>query len=174
VKGGRYSYTYSGDINGDGSGLNDLIYIPTNGEIDQMVFSGDAAAQTAQQTAFKEYIRKDDYLSDRRGQYSEKYGALSPWYSRWDMRILQDLYLPNNNVVQISLDILNFGNLINSDWGVRQFATATGLVQPVAVSVDPNSQQPTYTFDTAQTSTFFNDFGLSSRWQMQLGLRYIF
>ncbi|MEZ4940359.1 MAG: carboxypeptidase regulatory-like domain-containing protein [Saprospiraceae bacterium] len=174
VKGGRYSYTYSGDINGDGSGLNDLIYIPTNGEIDGMQFSGDAAAQSAQRAGLKEYIRKDDYLSTRRGQYAEKYGALSPWYSRWDMRILQDYYLPNNNVVQLSLDILNVGNLLNSDWGIRQFATATGLAQPIAVSVDPNTLVPTYTFDTDQTSTFFNDFGLASRWQMQLGLRYIF
>lgn len=174
VKGGRYSYTYSGDINGDGSGLNDLIYIPTNGEIDGMLFSGDATAQAAQRAGLKEYIRKDDYLNTRRGQYAEKYGALSPWYSRWDMRILQDYYLPNKNVVQLSLDILNFGNLLNSDWGIRQFATSTGLAQPIAVSVDPNTLVPTYTFDTDQTSTFFNDFGLASRWQMQLGLRYIF
>ncbi|MCB0531424.1 MAG: TonB-dependent receptor [Lewinellaceae bacterium] len=174
VKGGRYSYTYSGDINGDGSGLNDLIYIPTNGEIDGMLFSGDDAAQAAQRAGLKEYIRKDDYLNTRRGQYAEKYGALSPWYSHWDMRILQDYYLPNKNVIQLSLDILNFGNLLNSDWGVRQFATSTGLVQPVAVSVDPATLMPTYTFDTDQTSTFFNDFGLASRWQMQLGLRYIF
>ncbi|TNE64832.1 MAG: TonB-dependent receptor [Bacteroidetes bacterium] len=174
AKGGRYSYTYSGDINNDGSSLNDLIYIPTNGEIDQMTFSGDAAAQAAQRAGLKEYIRKDDYLSERRGQYAEKYGALSPWYSRWDMRILQDIYVSSDNIVQISLDILNVGNLINSDWGIRQFATSTGLAQPIAVSVDQVTYEPTYTFDTDQTSTFFNDFGLASRWQMQLGLRYIF
>lgn len=172
AQGGRFSYTYSGDINNDGSPLNDLIYIPTNGEIDQMNFSGDAAAQADQRAKLKEYIRKDDYLSKRRGQYAEKYGVLSPWYSRWDMRILQDYYLPNKNTIQVSVDILNVGNLINSDWGIRQFATYTGLAQPIAVSVE--NSVPTYTFDTDQTNTFFNDFGLSSRWQLQVGLRYIF
>ena len=172
VQGGRFSFTYAGDINNDGSGLNDLLYIPTDGEIDQMVFTGDDAAQSAQRMAFKAYIEQDDYLSENRGQYAEKYASLSPWNSRWDMRILQDFVLPNSNTIQLSLDILNVGNLINSDWGVRQFATYTGLVQPVAVSVD--NGDPTYEFDLSQENTFFNDFSLSSRWQMQVGLRYSF
>ena len=39
AKGGRFNYTYAGDINNDGSNLNDLIYIPTTSEIGQMDFS---------------------------------------------------------------------------------------------------------------------------------------
>ena len=113
-----------------------------------------------------------DGLRNNRGRYAEKYGALSPWYSRWDMRILQDYSLPNKNVIQLSIDILNVGNLLNSDWGVRQYATYTGLVQPLAVTVD--NTVPTYTFDTTPRTTFFNDFSLASRWQLQVGLRYSF
>jgi hypothetical protein len=172
VKGGRFSYTYSGDINNDGSGLNDLLYIPTNAEIDQMAFSGDAAAQTAQRNAFKAYIGQDDYLSENRGKYAEKYAALSPWFSKWDMRVMQEVKFNNGHSIQLSLDILNIGNLISSSWGVRQVATNTGLVQPIGVSVAGGV--PTFTFDTAQKSTFFNDFSLNSRWQMQIGLRYNF
>ncbi|GJM36301.1 MAG: cell envelope biogenesis protein OmpA [Saprospiraceae bacterium] len=169
VEGGRFSYTYSGDINNDGSPLNDLIYIPTDSEIDQMNFAGDAAAQ---RTAFKNYIKQDDYLSENRGSFAEKYGALAPWYNHWDLRIVQDFYVSESNKLQFSIDILNVGNLISSGWGVRQFATQTGLVQPIAVSVE--NSVPTYNFDTAQTQTFFNDFSLLSRWQLQLGLRYEF
>lgn len=172
AQGGRFSYVYAGDINNDASGLNDLIYIPTDAEIDQMNFSGDATAQAAQRDGFRRFIAQDDYLGGRRGQFAEKYGALSPWFSRWDMRILQDLYLPNKNVVQLSIDVLNFGNLINSDWGIRQYATYTGLAQPIAVSMAGTT--PTYTFDTGQVNTFFDDFSLASRWQLQLGLRYSF
>ncbi|MEZ4918607.1 MAG: TonB-dependent receptor [Saprospiraceae bacterium] len=174
AQGGRFSFTYAGDINNDGSSLNDLLYIPTDGEIDQMAFTGSAEEQAAQRTGFKSYIAQDDYLSGNRGAYAEKYASLSPWFSRFDMRILQDFILPNNNTVQLSIDVLNVGNLLNSSWGVRQFATYTGLVQPVAVSVDGATGTPTYTFDTAQTSTFFDDFSLSSRWQLQVGLRYSF
>lgn len=172
TEGGRYSYTYAGDINNDASSLNDLLYVPTDAEIDQMNFTGDANSQSAQRDGLRRFIAQDEYLSGLRGQYTEKYGALSPWFSRWDMRILQDYYLPNKNVIQFSIDILNLGNMLNSDWGVRQYATYTGLSQPVAVSMSGTT--PTYTFDTAQTTTFFDDFSLASRWQLQLGLRYSF
>lgn len=167
AQGGRYSYTYSGDINRDASPLNDLIYIPTDAEIDAMTFAGDAAPQRA---ALKAFIAQDDYLSDRRGQYAEKYATLSPWYSQWDVRILQDYKINDGNRIQFSIDILNFGNLISSNWGVRQFPTNT---QPIGVTVD-DQFNPTYTFDPTLTSTYSDDFSLLSRWQMQFGLRYIF
>ncbi len=167
LEGSRYSYTYSGDLNNDGSVLNDLLYIPTDSEIDQMNF-----ADNAQRAALKSYIAQDEYLSARRGEYAEKYGALAPWFSTADLRILQDIHIAGDNKFQISLDILNVGNLINSSWGVRQFATMTSLAQPIGVSVTDGV--PTYSFDTSQTQTFFNDFSLNSRWQMQLGLRYSF
>ena len=167
VKGGRYSYTYSGDINNDGSGLNDLLYVPTDAQVDQMAFAGDAASQ---RSALKSYIAQDKYLSERRGQYTEKYGALSPWYSHWDVRLAQDYVLPNKNRIQFTIDILNAGNLISNKWGVRQFATQTGLSQPVAVNVA--NGVPTYQFDATQKSTYFNDFSLLSRWNMQLCLLY--
>ncbi len=171
VQGGRYSYTYSGDINNDGSPLNDLIYIPTDAEVDQMNFGGDAGAQRA---ALKSYIAQDDYLSENRGKFAEKYGAVSPWYSRWDMRVMQEFGLASGQSIQLSLDILNFGNLISSKWGVRQAATSTGLVQPIGVSVDGATGTPTYSFDSSLKQTFFNDFSLASRWQAQLGLRFNF
>jgi len=172
AKGGRYSYVYAGDINNDGSVLNDLLYIPTDGEIDLMTFSGDNSSQASQRSAFKSYIAQDSYLSEKRGEYAERYGALSPLYSQWDLRILQDVGISDGNKFQISLDVLNIGNLISSSWGVRQRATTTGLAQPIAVNASGDS--PVYTFNQAQTSTFFNDFGLNSRWQAQIGLRYIF
>jgi hypothetical protein len=116
---------------------------------------------------------QDKYLSGRRGQYAEKYGALSPWYSHFDLRLAQDYVLPNKNTIQFTMDILNVGNMISNKWGVRQFATQTGLAQPIAVSVDA-AGKPTYQFDVSQKQTFFNDFSLLSRWNMQLGLRYSF
>ena len=172
AQGGRFSYTYSGDINNDGSGLNDLIYIPTDSEIDALTFSGDDATQSAQKGAFKAYIGQDEYLSDNRGAYAKRYDALSPWFGSIDLRILQDIGVSEGNKFQISLDILNVGNLISSSWGITQRATNTGLNQPISVSVTDGN--PVYTFDQSLKQTFFDDFGLNSRWQAQLGLRYIF
>lgn len=169
VQGGRYSFTYSGDLNNDGSGLNDLIYIPTDAQIEQMAFSGNASAQ---RQALKQYIKNDNYLAANQGKYAEKYASLAPWYSNWDFRLLQDFVLPNKNSIQFSADILNVGNLLNSNWGVRQWAGETGLVQPIAVSVKDGV--PTYTFDANQTSAIQTRFDLLSRWRMQFGLRYSF
>jgi hypothetical protein len=166
ARGGRFNYTYGGDINGDGSNLNDLLYVPTQAEIGSMQFSGAGQAE-----AFNTYIQQDDYLSGRRGQYVERYGALAPWRSRWDVKVLQDIKVSKDNVLQLSLDILNVGNLLNSNWGVVQ---QPRNLQPVGVTVDPTTLVPTYTFDPNLTETFSANTNLLSRWQAQVGVRYIF
>ncbi|MFT4642335.1 MAG: hypothetical protein ACI89R_000170 [Candidatus Azotimanducaceae bacterium] len=165
AQGGRFNYTYAGDINNDGSGLNDLIYIPTATEIGQMNFSGAGDA-----AAFESFISQDDYLSDNRGQYAERYGALAPWRGKWDMKFIQELKVGKDNSIQFSIDILNAGNLINSDWGLVQLPDA---VQPIGVNVDAVGN-PTYSFNGNLQETFVYDASLLSRWQAQFGLRYIF
>ncbi len=176
AKGGRFSYTYAGDINNDGSNLNDLIYIPTESELASYNFVGNTPeTREAQRAAFEAYIQQDDYLRDRRGSYAEKYAILSPWRGRWDIKILQDYDFQvgeRTNTIQLSLDILNFGNFLNSDWGVIEIPVND---QPIGVGfADSAPLDPIYSFDTSQTRTFTNDFSLNSRWQAQVGLRYIF
>ena len=99
----------------------------------------------------------------------------TPWYGQLDLRILQDLNFNSSkqrNTLQLSIDFINLGNLLNSDWGIRKYATTSGYYQPIGVSYNNNS--PVYTFDPTQYSTFVSSPDLLSRWQMQLGLRYIF
>jgi hypothetical protein len=177
VEGGRFSYTYFGDLNGDGSPTNDILYVPTLQELTAMQFTGTDVEQAQQRTAFNRYIEQDEYLSSRRGDYAEANGGLRPWFSTWDVRLLQDYNFEaggKTNTIQFSVDILNFGNLLSSKWGVRQINTSGAEAErPIAVSVDANNV-PTYTFDTALSNTFADDLGLNSRWQIQFGLRYIF
>lgn len=160
----RFSYTYSGDINNDGSGLNDLIFIPTDAQLTQMNFQ-----TAAQRDAFRSYIAQDKYLSENRGKYVEKYGILAPWYSQWDIRVAQDYRFESGQALQFTLDILNFGNMLNSNWGVRQLPINT---QPLGVSV--TNGVPTYSFDASLKNTFADDFSLLSRWQARVGLRFTF
>jgi hypothetical protein len=172
AQGGRYTYTYSGNINGDNSGINDLIYIPTDNDLTVMTFSGNTSQQAAQRTALRNFILQDKYLNKNRGKYAEKYAILSPWYSNWDLRILQDINFKTGkkmNTIQLSADILNAGNLISSKWGVRQLPVNT---QPIGVDVSSGS--PVYSFDSNLKNTYFDDFSLLSRWQVQFGIRYIF
>jgi hypothetical protein len=172
AQGGRFNYIYGGDINNDGSPTNDLIYVPTSAEINSMTF-----AEANQGAAFDAFIAQDKYLSDRRGQYAERYGALSPWRGKWDMKFIQDYnFKPSSNsnktnTIQFSVDVLNAGNLLNSDWGLVQVPTS---IQPIGVAVNQTTKVPTYTFNGTQTKTFNYDASLLSRWQAQFGLRYIF
>jgi len=172
AQGGRFSYTYAGDINGDGSNLNDLIYIPTDANIDAMAFNtSGSSSEAAQRTALKVFISQDEYLKSRRGTYAGKYDILSPWRGNWDMKFTQSYNLSATKRIQLDVNFLNIGNLLNKDWGVIKLPVST---QPIGVSVDPSSHVPTYSFDTTQTETFRNDFSLLSRWQVQGGLRFIF
>jgi hypothetical protein len=180
TSGNRFAYVYGGDINNDGTGTNDLLYVPTNAEIDVMNFAalpdlnGNIQSPETQRQTFKNFIAQDEYLNKRRGEYTEKYGGESPWYGQLDLRILQDLIINTRTkqTVQFSIDFVNLGNLINSKWGVRQYATTSGYYQPLSVTNTNNN--PVYTFDPTSYSTFVSSPDLPSRWQLQLGLRYIF
>ena len=183
TSGNRFSYTYNGDLNNDGSTLNDLLYVPTDAEINTMAFdptakdaNGVALAPGTQQAAFRAFIAQDKYLSKHRGEYTEKNGGQTPWFSQVDMRILQDLRIKTGKTtyqtIQLSFDVVNLGNLINSNWGVRKYATTASYYQPISVKYNGNS--PLYTFDPVVKNTFISSPELPSRWQMQFGLRYIF
>lgn len=181
TSGNRFAYVYGGDINNDGTSSNDLLYVPTDAEIDAMGFApltdvnGVVQNAAAQRIALKWFIEQDDYLKTRRGQYTEKYGAESPWFSQVDLRILQDFSFKtgkSTQTIQFSIDVLNLGNMINSEWGVRKLSTNSGYYQPLSVALAGNV--PTYQFDPTPRGTFTASPDLISRWQLQFGLRYIF
>jgi len=178
TSGNRFAYVYGGDINNDGTASNDLMYVPKNSEIDKMNFqaltdvNGVVQNQAAQRTAFKSFIEQDSYLKSRRGMYTEKYAGETPWFSQVDVRLLQDFNFKvsgKTNTIQVSLDIINAGNLISSKWGVRKYASASGYFQPISYLGGSN-----YQFDPSLRETNIASPDLPSRWQMQFGLRYIF
>ncbi|MER2996451.1 TonB-dependent receptor [Pontibacter populi] len=176
------TFVYSQDLNGDGNFANDLIYIPRDQSDILLVPFTDRAGQVIpgsatpqeQWEALDALIRSDDYLSDRRGQYAERYGGRMPWTHQFDLRLLQDFYLTsgeNRHTFQITFDIFNVGNLINKDWGRQYFVNnnANELIRFAGLNDDG---VPTFTFNT--NTRIYNISQFDSRWQGQLGLRYIF
>ena len=173
-------------MNGDNAGgNNDLIYVPASqSEIAlQNITNADATIYTAAQqwADLDAYISQDEYLSERRGQYAERNGATQPWRGQLDFRLLQDVFVKvgtKRNTLQLSLDVFNIGNLLNSDWGVYQVPNRNALLtfRGYDAAHVPQFNYPylNATDKTPLTETFRNDLGLLSRWQMQLGVRYIF
>ncbi len=185
--GNRYSFTYAGDVNGDGSASNDLIYIPNNKN--EIFFepytdaSGKTVSPAEQWNKFNSFINQDDYLSSHRGQIADRFGAVNPWYFNIDLRILQDFSFmlgSQKHTFQLSVDILNLPNLLNSSWGVRKVANsaATSPLELVKFDNDPNNNipdgAPVFNYKGGATETYIDDPSVLSRWQMQIGLRYIF
>jgi hypothetical protein len=181
--GNRYSFTYSGDVNGDGNGGNDLIYIPKDQTDANLTFapytnsSGQTVTAAQQAAAFNAFIEQDDYLKSHRGQIAERFGALNPWFSNIDLRILQDITFMSGtqpHTFQVSFDILNLGNLLNDSWGVRSAASSAATSPLQLVDFGGLNQAPRFNFKGTATTTFVDDPSLNSRWQIQLGLRYMF
>ena len=180
AQGNRFSYTYAGDLNRDNISGNDLIFVPANRSQINLVPITNAAGTVLvtadeQYRQLEAYISQDKYLSSRRGDYAERNGSLSPWYTQLDAKILQDFTLTTNsgkkNTLQLSLDILNLGNLLSASWGNRQLAGNNRLIEAGYSSA--TSSTPTYTF-RGGNQTFFTDTSLNSRWRAQVGVRYIF
>ncbi|HEX6893302.1 MAG TPA: carboxypeptidase regulatory-like domain-containing protein [Chryseolinea sp.] len=187
---GRFSYVYSGDMNGDnsGGGGNDLLYVPRDQSeiLLTNITNSDGTIYTADQqwADLDAYINQDEYLSERRGQYAERNGAERPYFGQLDLRILQDFFIDikgdkkKRNTLQLSIDIFNFGNLLNSEWGVYKIANRNTLVNFTGYN---DQKRPTFqypylnaTTKTPLLETYRDDLNVISRWQMQIGLRYIF
>jgi hypothetical protein len=175
-EGGTFNYVYQGrDLLNDDSRDNALFYIPRNAsEINLVDNNGITAAD--QWTALDAFIEGNDYLSERRGEYAERNGDRGPWNHIVDLKVLQDFSLnfnDNEHTFQLSLDIFNFFNFLNKDWGEQRFISSNvGIVE-----VERNGVDPEFSFNPnfAESLEIIDDAGTrSSRWQMQVGLRYIF
>ena len=182
---GTFSYTYSSDFNRDGTN-NDLIYIPKNpSEITFVPKTLNGVTYSAQQQSdlFFSYIDQDKYLRKHMGEYAERNGAKLPWRNQFDIRVMQDLFTnigKQRNTIQFSLDIFNFTNLLNSNWGIFKTVNASSILVPQNVSslVTGGAVKPTFQLATVgtglATSTYRDNVSIGSTYYMQFGLRYIF
>lgn len=187
---GRYSYSYGGDFNRDGQN-NDLIYIPkdaseiTFADIPASNFKGYKKAYTAKEQSdiFFEYIENDDYLRSHKGQYAERNGAKLPWRNQVDLKFIQDVYKTygkTKSTMQFTIDIFNFGNMLNSAWGNVNFVNNAAILIPQNQSALNGSSKPVPTFRMAAANgdivktPFGTTQTISSTYYMQVGLRYIF
>ncbi|MDR1258411.1 MAG: carboxypeptidase regulatory-like domain-containing protein [Tannerellaceae bacterium] len=187
---GRISYTTSVDMNGDGN-VADLLYIPASK--DELVFADIVEEDTkqvlyskeAQATDFWNYVEGNEYLSSHKGKYAERFGDLKPWLNRFDFKVTQSFFArlgSRRYDVQVSLDILNVGNMLNSSWGIyKQNALANyDNVRPLRYVGITEDKRPVYqvaasnTEDFRKRSEWVGDASTSSTWGMLLGFKVLF
>ena len=151
----------------------DLAYVPTSVNDSVVEFSSPEVA-----AAVMAHVDGSD-LSRFKGSYAPRNAFTSPWITRMDIRITQEINLPEfasaigENKALIYLDILNVGNLLDDDNGIvrdfsfntsRQFDSSgtTDDGRIIYTGIDPD--------DNAQTLT---NEGKSS-WELRLGFSYKF
>ncbi|WP_303312095.1 carboxypeptidase regulatory-like domain-containing protein [Hymenobacter sp. BT730] len=168
------------DLNNDGAFSNDLFYIPRNeSEISLVAPTGDNRTPSQIWADLDYFISQDDYLSKHRGEYAERNAARTPWTHQFDFRIAQNFNFlagGKKNSLELSLDIINAGNLLNKDWGRQYFVTNNAYELLKVESVDA-SGRPSFSFPNAFSPTTGKAYDVSSftsRWQGQFGVRYSF
>jgi hypothetical protein len=178
--GANTNYVFAGDMNGDLT-FNDLIYIHRDqSEMNFQTFASGGRTFTAaeQAAAWDAYINQDPYLSKHRGEYMERGALFLPMLRRMDLSVTQDVFTNirgKRNSFQIRADVLNLGNLLNSNWGVGQRVIQNQILTNPAVDAQGRS---TYRLalvggelirNSFQTTAFVSDV-----YSFMISLRYTF
>ncbi len=188
--GSPYSYVYSASPVGDRSRFetNDLIYIPTPGDLQSQIFlpntlGGNTYTPQQQKDLLNQYIQNDKYLSKHRGEFAERNGARQKFTNILDLKLTQDFNLKlskHTYQLQFTYDVYNFTNMLNRKWGKTYFLSNDNysLIQ-FAGFVSATDLTPQYKFSPQNSPTPYGlntstAPGLSARWISQIGLRLNF
>ncbi|MEJ7759060.1 MAG: TonB-dependent receptor [Gemmatimonadaceae bacterium] len=200
VSGSPHDYVYGGasgrgDLNADGVSGNDLIYVPSDvNNLNQIRFapltvSGETLSAADQASAFNQLIESSQCLSDARGSILNRNTCRLPFSHSVDLTFRQNIPLVSSaQRVAVQLDIFNFGNLLNKDWGQQRVSPISGfnnislLTHTASSTAVPATAVPTVTFnyrtlDPDKTGTIdpyrVGNF-TSNYWRMQLSARVSF
>ena len=177
---GRYSYTFSGNF---GDGAARLMYIPEDQSDANLIDIVDSetgltvADADEQWDVLNAFIEQDKYLSKHRGEVAERNGAKLPWLNRFDLRIIQDISIVSKHKFQLTFDVLNFGNLLSSEWGIGKTPVQTNLMAFRGIDGNNNAQFSLNTIPGTSefpSESFRDIIAISQTWSAQFGVRYIF
>jgi hypothetical protein len=181
--GGNTQYVFANDVNGDGgSNGTDLIYIPRDtSEMNFVQFThtnGRVFTPAEQAQAFEAYIQQDRYLREHRGEYAQRGAVFLPIFHRLDLSLLQDVFRDlggRRHSFQVRFDILNFGNLLNSDWGVGQRLVRNQLLTNGAADAQGRlAYRMTVVNNELLTNSYEYQAGLDDVYRFMISLRYTF
>ncbi|EFL45200.1 hypothetical protein HMPREF9296_1787 [Prevotella disiens FB035-09AN] len=190
--GSPYVIEMYGDMNGDGARGNDLMWIPTDEQIDKMHFVATTVnnsnntyplitrvlgegykgnlSEEQQRALLKQWIAEDSYMRDHRGQYFERYADNLAFEHHFDLHFAQKYSFKvagQINSLELSFDIINLGNLLNKDWGHTYGDGFGRYFSPFNYEGDGM-----FKFDGTHVNRDYNSY--NSRWRGQIGLRYTF
>ena len=192
---GSLQYLQSGNTPFSNKSNAALPYIPNgSGDIilaDVKDANGNVTYTAAQQRQdLDNFINGDKYLRTRKGQYAERNGLHTPWNHDLDMKIMHEFKLSRTDkskALQISFDVFNLLNLLDNTLGHITFVTNVNnyTVNMLAFVPDANGKAigkpssgytPTFNFikPAGLDGHYYTVDPINSRWQGQVGVKYIF
>lgn len=213
--GNAYDYVYGGfggrgDLNADGTQGNDLVYVPTDvNDPNQIQWATSSAVRStatpaqkladvqAQKSAFESYVNSEACLRESRGSILGRNSCRAPWLNNLNVSLRQSIRVPQlrGHNLSVQLDVFNFLNFLNSNWGqvkVPSFQGSQNLLTVVgscaASAYDPVAAKcntpasASSAFGTGAVPVVTFNTGLqryivlpaASYYQMQLSARYSF
>ncbi len=172
-----YTYIVSGDANADGISSNDAIYVPRDA-------SDISLTNAADWSRLNLWLVGEECILDQRGRIMERNSCRNPWVHFIDLRVGKRVKTLRGQQVEITADAFNLLNLLNDDWGLNRsnFGQSTEFEQRVAPltlagfdnrgTADPADDRPRYSVPSS-VPTRDQVVVNSSRWRVQLGLKYV-
>ncbi|MFS2318986.1 TonB-dependent receptor domain-containing protein [Maricaulis sp. D1M11] len=173
----------------------DLLYIPNieNGVFNDSRVVFETATDEADFLAFVNQYGLAQYA----GSIAPRNSDRSPWVQRWDFRFSQELpgisyaeRFVGENRFALVLDIENFPNLLNDEWGQVVRRPSNGRVNAVTVEMQDaagnflrNNETGEvckaagdcqYIYSNVASQVFFNEDENNSVYRVRVGLRYEF
>ncbi len=179
-----FSYGFvNNSIQGTGQQVS-LAYIPQAAEAinffqNGVDATGNKLSAANQAAAFNDFIDHNPYLSSRRGNFTARNAAHTPWNNGADLHIGQEIHFrKSSQYITVTADVMNILNLIDGAWGRVYFVpntyngTASVGLTPAYPAAENPGAYPVYSFQNPG-KPYSIDL-LNSRCQAQLGLRYTF
>ena len=183
-----YSLLMGGDPNRDGSGNNDLLYIPADLILCPASSNGAPNAASPCRTSaganqtpidkalFNTFLTSVGYTPGS-AEAPERNSLRQPWTRRLDFHYELGLPVIMGTRVSIQADILNVLNMFDEEAGVQRFVSNNTYMPVTYSGQDPTTGLPVYREAANGRLTPGNQFStanLASRWQGRLGLRVSF
>jgi hypothetical protein len=165
-----FTYVINGDANADGIGgagslKNDIVYIPRDGNDITLVTASDSARLDA-------FIEEHRCLREQRGRIMARGSCRNGWLDVVNARVTTMLRIPGGQHLEITTDVFNMPNLISARWGRHRDVTSGPSVTLLSLAGwDSTNDRGRYRVPPRLPARGVLD-DASSRWRIQLGVRY--
>ncbi|HZH36812.1 MAG TPA: carboxypeptidase regulatory-like domain-containing protein [Flavisolibacter sp.] len=171
IGGTRFSLTVDADINGD------FVGGPGNDNDLAFIFNpNDAKTSPAIRASMEKVLnnpdnRARDYIRKNLGTIASRNGGENPFAGVFDLRLTKDFKVVKNQKFTLSVDVFNFSNLLNKEWG-RNFNLNTFNTQTLLFVTGFDQVTKQYTYRVNENVGVQQANG--TPYQIQIGARYAF